>query len=269
MELNNDDLKFNFGCASCGYKDPHGHIDTERMLSKLDQIFDKNDLFEAERLLKFWQGEAINLNDKKGELTILNELVGLYRRTKDSQKSEQVIDKALQIIRELGIENNLSTATIFLNIATNINSFGNAEKSLSYYLKTLEIYKQNLDSNDKLFGSFYNNYASALANTGRFDEAKDTYIKAISIMEGLPNAKPETAISYINVSYVYDYLNDKTSISECMDKAYKYLIDESNNKDGNYYFELSKCIEPFRERGYTEIADKFQSEITSFYNSNK
>ena len=77
------------------------------------------------------------------------------------------------------------------------------------------------------------------------------------------------AISYINISYVYDYLNDKNNIALCMDKAYKYLIDESNNKDGNYYFELSKCVEPFRDRGYIEIADKFQKEITNFYNSNK
>ncbi len=269
MESNNEDLKFNFGCASCGYKEVHGHIDTERVLSKLDSIFDSNNLTEAERLLLFWQNEAINLNDKKGELTILNELIGLYRRTKDAEKSKNVVDRSIKIIDELELDNNISTATIYLNIATNINSFGDAKSSLKYYEKTYKIYNENLNKDDKLFASFYNNYASALANTGRFEDAKETYLKAISILQKQSISKAETAISYINVSYVYEMLNQSDKVSECMDNAYKNLTDISNEKNGNYYFELSKCVEPFRERGYIEIADTFQNEINNFYNSNK
>lgn len=269
MELNKDDLKFNFGCASCGYKEVHGHIDTQRLLSKLDSIFDQNDLQSAERLLIYWQNEAINLNDKKGELTVLNELIGLYRRTKESQKSQDVINKALQIINELNLDNNISTATIYLNIATNMNSFGMAQNSITYYEKTYKIYKDNINENDKMFASFYNNYAAALANIGDFENAKSTYLKAISILENLPNSKAETAISYINVSYVYEVLNDKDKINWCIECAINNLISDANIKDGNYYFELSKCIEPLKEHGKIEIANKFQNEINNFYNSNK
>ena len=53
-----------------------------------------------------------------------------------------------------------------------------------------------------------------------------------------------------------------------MQIAYKYLTDTSNIKNGNYYFELSKCVEPFRERGFNDIADSFQTEINNFYKSN-
>lgn len=269
MQSNNDDLKFNFGCASCGYKEVHGHIDTGRLLSKLDSLFDSNDLAEAERLLLFWQNEAINLNDKKGELTVLNELIGLYRRTKEAEKSKNAIDRSIKIIDELGLNNNLSSATIYLNIATNINSFGNAPESLKYYEKTYQIYNENISENDKLFASFHNNYASALANTGKFEDARDTYLKAISILEKIPNCKAETAISYINVSYVFEMLNQKDKIMQCMDAAYKNLTDPSNEKNGNYYFELSKCVEPFRERGMADIATDFQNQINNFYNGNK
>ena len=269
MELNKDDLKFNYGCASCGYKEVHGYINTQRMLDKLDSIFDQNDLDGAERLLLYWQNEAINLNDKKGELTVLNELIGLYRRTKDSQKSQTVINKALQIINELNLDNNISTATIYLNIATNMNSFGQAQNSIAYYEKTYKIYKDNINENDKMFASFYNNYAAALANTSDFENAKNTYLKAISILENLPNSKAETAISYINVSYVYEVLNETDKINWCMDCAIDNLISNENIKDGNYYFELSKCIEPLKERGKIDIANSFQNEINNFYNNNK
>ncbi len=268
MQLNNDDLKFNFGCASCGYKEPHGHIDTNRVLDKLDKYFDSNDLESAERLLIFWKNEAINLNDKKGELTVLNELIGLYRRTKEASKSNEVINKAIQIIKDINLEDNVSTATIYLNIATNINSFGNAIESIKFYEKTYEIYKKNIPENDKLFASFYNNYASALANIGKFEDAKNVYLNAISLLKGLENSNCEIAISYINISYIYEALNENENINQCMQIAYKYLTDTSNIKNGNYYFELSKCVEPFRERGFNDIADSFQAEINNFYKSN-
>ena len=269
MQINSDDLKFNYGCASCGYKEVSEHIDTDRVLKKLDSIFDKNDLAEAERLLLYWQNEAKEIGDMQGMLTILNELIGIYRRTNNYEKSKNVINMSLEIIDKLEMNHNISIATILLNIATNLNSFGDSKESLQYYEKTLAIYSKNINQNDELFGSFYNNYASALFNTGNTQDAVDAYKSAIKIMSNIKNSKIKVAISYINLSYIYQYINQNNNAIECINLAYQYIISKDNIKDRNYYFELSKCVEPFKEFGFIKIANDFEKQINNFYNSNK
>ena len=48
---------------------PIGHIPVSRIIEKLDACYNKNDYVEAGRLLFYWQKEAQNLLDKRGELS--------------------------------------------------------------------------------------------------------------------------------------------------------------------------------------------------------
>ena len=45
-------------------------IPTDRILSKLDEYFAKNDYIAAERHLKYWLDEASSIHDERGTLQL-------------------------------------------------------------------------------------------------------------------------------------------------------------------------------------------------------
>ena len=110
MEL--DDLKFNFGCASCGYKhqDPDGPIGTisvKRVIEKLDEHFAVNDMAGAGRLLDYWRQEAFTLRDRQGELSIVNEQLGYFRKIGDEAKALEAVSRSLELIEKLAEQEGL------------------------------------------------------------------------------------------------------------------------------------------------------------------
>lgn len=48
-----------------------------------DEYYNKNDLAGAKRRLEYWEKEANALNDFNGELSVINELLGLYRKKRN------------------------------------------------------------------------------------------------------------------------------------------------------------------------------------------
>ena len=110
----------NLNCPTCS-KESYATVPVLRVLEKLDECFDVNDLAAAGRLLDYWEREAVILNDKRGLLEILNEKIGYYRRTSDKENGIAAVNKAIELISALGIENNLSAGTVFLNAATTLS----------------------------------------------------------------------------------------------------------------------------------------------------
>lgn len=266
MDIN--EYKYNFGCASCGYKDvpkdkPLGRIDVSRAISKLDELFSRNALSDAGKLLDFWRGEAVRLCDRQGELSIVNEQLGFFRRTNEEDRAMEAVDRSLVLIDRLNMQENVSAATILLNAATTLKAFGRAKDALPLYERTLSIYEKNLDASDVRFGGFYNNYALTLADLGLTDEARDAYAAAISVMMSHDDGKPEAAISYINMAYLYP--EHSASAHSCLKTAMELLEERSYMESGNYAFVLSKCAPAFRDFGYTDLADRLERRSKEIY----
>ena len=57
-----------------------GCIALDRILGKLDQYLHRNDYTGAQRHLEYWLQEALAAGDSSTELTVRNELMGLYRK---------------------------------------------------------------------------------------------------------------------------------------------------------------------------------------------
>ena len=270
MPLANDDLKFNFGCASCGYQAedaPLGRIEVARMTEKLDALFDRNDLDGAGRLLDYWHAEARRLRDERGELSVLNEEIGYFRKTENKEKAEEAICRALFLLKKHDLESALSGATLLLNIATTKKAFGQAREALPIYEAVLAVYREKLPEGDARMGGLYNNYALALADEGKIKEAEAAYRQAIAVMTALPDGKPEAAVSYINLAQVYGQDEEKSGedILSCMETAYRLLSDKENARNGNYFFVLSKCAPALREAGFIEEADDMERQVKEFY----
>ena len=260
-------------CALCGGKEFYnpelntakGRIPVKRVIEKADGYFNKNDLLGAKRHLEYWKKEAKELGDLNGELSVVNELLGLYRKNGDNDNALRVIDRALSLIDELKLGETVSGATIFLNAATTFKAAGYPDKAIPLYEKTLAIYKANLDEFDEKFGGFYNNYALALTDVGDYKKAEECYYNAISVMEKAEHGKPDLAITYVNLAHFYEKAENNNKITDCMFTAYNLLCDESNIKNGYYAYVLEKCAPSFKYFGYDKIADDLFKEAKEIY----
>lgn len=258
-------------CATCG--NPM-KIDIERIKNKLDIHFDKKEFDQADRLLKYWIEEAKNSNDKKAELEIQNEYMGFLRKTNRKEEAIACANRALNIVNELGLDENVSGATILLNIATVYKAFGNPKIAISYFNKAKEVYEKNLKENDKKLAGLYNNMALAEVDLKNYDSAKNLYEKAIKIMLNIKNGELDAAISYLNYAdLIYAIYNEDTSkdytkysdkIEDCINKAYLFLNKEDIPHDEYYRFVCEKCASSFGFYGHfmyeKELLQKIEKE---------
>ena len=229
------------GCSLCGGKQfynpqiemPSEIIPVNRIIEKVDKFYERNQLGDAERLLVYWKDEAYNVKDKKGELALLNELLGVYRKLNDKTKALKTIDRCLLLIDKLYPEKNVSSATIMLNVATVYKSFNMGKKAVREYLQAEKIYLEKLPENDIKFAGLYNNLALALVDVKQYKKAEEYYLKAIEILEKVQGQTNDLAITYVNMAHLYEDIYDNNKkVVDCLHKAYELLTSDNIKKDG-------------------------------------
>ncbi len=263
-------------CPFCDGKDfyypqndaPLGKIPVDRILDKVDSLFNKNDYTEAGRLLEYWKNEAQELKDKRGELTVENELIGYYRKRNNPELGLKSVENAMRLINELEQGNMASGATVFINCATAYKAFGMADKAIPLYIKAEEIYKNELNPFDSRFGGLYNNMALALCDLGEFEKAEEKYLEAVSVMKKAENGELECAITYINMAHMCEDSGESDKIHGYMEKAYILLKSETLPRDGYYAFVLEKCAPSFGYFGNEERCEEMLKEAREIYARN-
>ena len=90
--------------------------------------------------------------------------------------------------------------------------------------------------------------ALTLTDLSRFDEAEDTYKKAIKIVEKLTDREGEMAISYLNLANLIEkkkgLVDGDEQIRAYLDIA-ENLLDKHTRRDGYYAFVCEKCASVF------------------------
>ncbi len=244
---------------------PEGYIPIDRIINKIDNLFDKNNYEEAGRLLEYWRADALELHDKRGELAMESELIGYYRKQNLSDACLKSTQRALELVDELKQYNMASGATIYINCATAYKAFGMPKDALSLYTKAEGIYKSILPQNDPRFGALYNNMALAFEDLERFSDAELAYYKALNIMKNAPNGELECAITYINLAHLYEKCNKLEKTRECLDFAYTMLMNVNNPRNGYFAFVLEKCAPSFAYFGKEDIYSQMIKESKDIY----
>ncbi len=259
-------------CLLCD--EPHGAtpkpkaIPQQRVLAKFDEYTSRNDPAGAERHMLYWLEEARLGGDLHGQFQIQNELMGLYRKTARKEKAFQSMDAALALARELGIGEQTGGATAYLNAATVLCAFGEAERSLPMFEHARAVYEKNLPADDPRMGGLYNNMALTLTSLGRFDEADDLFRRALGVMAGAPNGALEQAITYLNMAdaaYARSADEADGQINDCLETALGLLEDETLERNGYYAFVCEKCAPTFIDYGWTSYGKELQERARSIY----
>lgn len=244
-------------------------IPVSRIISKLDEHLSRNDYASAERHLYYWLEEAKAGRDKRGELSIYNELLGLMRKTNQKEKAFSAVDNVLTLIKELDFNGTVTAGTAYVNLATVLKSFNENEKAIPYYRMAEKIYLEKLNENDDRIGGLYNNMALAVADCGNFDEAELYYHKAVDIMKKAENGELEIAITYLNMANLCEKRDGleiaEMQISNYIEKAYSLIDTPSLPRNGYYAFVCEKCAPTFGYYGYFLYENELKKRAERIY----
>jgi len=260
MEIKKEDYEEPSCLLKMGKCDiPVHHIPLGRVLQKIDEAFAVNDPKEAERLILFWINEAKAGNDTDGEFSLRNELMGLYRKLRREEEAIENAKIALDLALLYGDSNNEARATCYVNSATVYKAFDKSDIAMPLFEKAKEIYESEERLSPKKLASLYNNMSLALVDLKRFDEAKEYYMKALSVLGDVPGSQPEQAITFLNMANMVeakDGLEEgEKEIRNLCETAWQLLNNEEIEKNGNYAFVCDKCSSTFGYYGYFGYED--------------
>ena len=285
-------------CVLCG--DAYGAetvqaVPQRRIIEKMDEYMARRDYAGAERHLLYWLAEAELGRDLQGQLMLRNELVGHYRKTAQREKAMESAAKALELLRELGMEESISAGTTYVNIATACNAFGEYERSLELFEKARAAYEDSSYVEPQLLGGLYNNMALTCTALSKYDEALALYEKAVLVMAKVQDGELEQAITCLNmadaveagagmeegesrifelVERAEELLDNKGRELLCPDGetsvletpgALKALPAEERARLGYYAFVCEKCAPVFEYYGYFLTANRLRETAEKIY----
>jgi tetratricopeptide (TPR) repeat protein len=175
-------------------------VPQRRIIDKMDEYMSRRDYNGAERHLLYWLEEAKLGGDLQGQLMLRNELVGHYRKTGQKEPAMESAAKALDLLRELDMENTITAGTTYVNIATACGAFGDHERAIRLFEKARAAYESSSQTETQLLGGLYNNMALTCTELGRCEEALALYEKATDLMGRVPDGELEQAITYLNMA---------------------------------------------------------------------
>lgn len=226
-------------CRSCTTESADV-INVGRFIQKLDTFFKTNDLSGAGEHIKYWEKEAEKLNDKRGLLSVLNEMLGFSRRVNDKENGLRAVEKVTALINDLDLENALSTATILVNAGTTLKEFGEPKKAYEYYVKAQRIFETNGKTDGYEYASLFNNSSATLIELGEIAEGEKALNTAIEILDKTGNYHAERALSRINLAHlVFDAYEDYARVETLLDSAWDLIV-EDKRRDENYAFLIGK-----------------------------
>ncbi len=246
-----------------------GVVPLGRIIEKADDYFSRNDYEGAGRHFLYWLKEATVYGDKRGEFSIRNELLGLYRKTGKEKEAIEDAERVLDLIGEMGIDSEISAATAYVNIGTVYKTFKRFEDALSMFERAKPIYEKELKDDDGRLGGLYNNMALALCDLKEYPLARENYEKALSVMEKVRYGELERAITYLNLvdltAAEKGLLDGAEEISDYFIKAQKLLDTPEIPRNGYYAFVCDKCSGTFGYYGYFEYEKILKDRAKEIY----
>ena len=244
-------------------------VPQRRIIEKMDEYMSHRDYAGAERHLLYWLREAELGRDRRGQLMLLGELIGHYRKTGERDKAMERIDAALALVEELDYGESISAGTTFVNAATALSAFDEQERALALFQRAQRIYESSAGTQPQLLGGLYNNMALSLTALGRFDEAQRMYDRAMERMAGVPGGALEQAITCLNradaVAAEHGAEQSEAEIAALLDRAWTLLHAPEVRRDGYCAFVYEKCAPTFLYYGRFADADELQKEAETIY----
>ena len=161
------------------------------MIMDMDSVLKQmNDLFAAcqiERIELFLEENierAFAMGDGNAAIRLINEMMGYLRDTGKNDKALYYCDRALNLVKQMGIEGTLNHGITLLNVANAYRAAGKLRESMVQYQAAERIFEGKLPKDDMLYASFYNNLSLLYQEMGEFEKACACLEEALAVSGG-------------------------------------------------------------------------------------
>ncbi len=181
-------------------------FDLTGFLAGLDAIFAAHDgPALAETYLRDGLAAAEKAGDDGSRLSILNELLGLYRSTGKHDEGAETAARALALADHMGLAGTDSYATTLINVATAHRAAGRHAEALDAYTQALAIARATMGPHDRRIAALHNNMSMLHSETGDGDRAREELVEALAVLEASsvdPDSDIDIATTLTNLSLV-------------------------------------------------------------------
>lgn len=242
-------------------------MQVNKIVEQMDGLISSGRGAEAQALLEQGIRRAMEEKDDAALLTLLNEMIGYTRETSRVEDSYRYADAALALMEQMGIGETTAYATTLLNIANAYRAGGRLADSLARYEEVIALYEKQLDQNDMLFASLYNNISLLYQEMGDFSKAKESELKALAIVKQNDDVYFEEAVTCANLAASCLQLGEDDTAAEYFEHAIS-IFETRGIRDSHYAAALSSMgTFYYRRRDFERAADCFERAMAAVKDS--
>ena len=209
-------------------------MDMNNFYYKVDKFFEEKKPAEAEQYMKDTLAQAEAECDAGAVITVCNELGGYYRATSRYGEGIELYEKALKIMKEMGLAASEHYGTTLVNYATMYTLMGDLFKALNLYTEAAEIYGAAGLGGDYRLAALFNNMSYVCQDLQDYPQAQEYLEKALFILKSQADSEIEIAIANTNLAGVYLAMDMVDEAKVTIKKALDIFITESGNSDVHY-----------------------------------
>lgn len=226
---------------------------------QVDRLFEEKKLKEAEEFMKETLAQAEAESDAGAVITVCNELGGYYRAVSRYSDGIPLYEKALKLMRDMGLERSEHYGTTLVNYATTYTMAGDTIKALNLYTEAAEIYAEAGLGADYRLATLFNNMSFLCQDLEDYPQAQEYLEKSLFILKGLEESEIEVAITYSNLANVYLAMGQIDEAKVTIKKAVDLFIGESGDSDVHYAGAVCTLGEIyFKEAAYEKASALFR-----------
>ena len=201
---------------------------------QVDRLFEEKKLMEAEDFMKETLAQAEAESDAGAVITVCNELGGYYRAVSRYSEGIPLYEKALKLMRDMGLKRSEHYGTTLVNYATTYTMAGDTIKALNLYTEAAEIYAEAGLGADYRLATLFNNMSFLCQDLEDYPQAQEYLEKSLFILKGLEESEIEMAVTYSNLANVYLAMGQINEAKVTVKKALDLFIGESGDSDVHY-----------------------------------
>lgn len=224
-------------------------MNVENFFKTLDSYFTNNQIDQVDPFLVASLERAKEEEDYGAYITICNEMIGFYRSISAFEKAYIAAEDVLLLMEELNMENTEHFATTLLNAATAYSAAGSYSTAIRYYRQALQIYDGILEPRDYRYAGLYNNMSILLEKMNENEESITFAVKALAIIETLPDSSAQTATTMTNLALIYFKVNRYEKAKELLEKALALFEQNGGQTDEHYSGALAGIAEAWYRMG--------------------
>ena len=229
---------------------------------QVDRLFEEKKLNEAEEFMKETLAQAEAESDAGAVITVCNELGGYYRAVSRYSDGISLYEKALKLMRDMGMARSEHYGTTLVNYATTYTMAGDTIKALNLYTEAAEIYAEAGLGADYRLATLFNNMSFLCQDLEDYPQAQEYLEKSLFILKGLEESEIEVAITYSNLANVYLAMDRIDEAKVSVKKALDLFIGESGDSDVHYAGAVCTLGEIyFKEADYEKAAALFRESM--------